>query len=107
MGWFTLFMVVLVILRLAAQLALEALNRMEARRNAMRCPDALAEVMDAATYARSVHYTVAKSRFGSVQAAYDAAVLLALLFSGALPWLWARLDRSEERRVGKECRSRW
>src|ERR1039457_6547814 len=47
---------------------------------------------DAATYARSVHYTVAKSRFGSVQAAYDAAVLLALLFSGALPWLWARLD---------------
>jgi|ERR1017187_537690 STE24 endopeptidase len=92
MGWFTLFMVVLVILRLAAQLALEALNRMEARRNAMRCPDALAEVMDAATYARSVHYTVAKSRFGSVQAAYDAAVLLALLFSGALPWLWARLD---------------
>src|ERR1017187_8354160 len=92
MGWFTLFMVVLVILRLAAQLALEALNRMEARRNAMRCPDALAEGMDAATYARSVHYTVAKSRFGSVQAAYDAAVLLALLFSGALPWLWARLD---------------
>jgi STE24 endopeptidase len=92
MGWFPPFVVVLVILRLVAQLALEALNRREARRNEMRCPAALAEVMDAATHARSVHYTVAKSRLGSVQAACDAGVLLALLFSGALPWLWTGLN---------------
>jgi STE24 endopeptidase len=82
----------LVILRLAAQQALEALNRMEARRNATRCPAGLAEVMDAATYAKSVQYTVAKSRLRSVEIVYDGAVLLALLFSGALPWLWARFN---------------
>src|SRR5271157_4869853 len=92
MAWLAPLVVVLVILRLAAQLALEALNRAEARRNAALCPEELAQVMDAATYARSVQYTLAKSRIGSVQAACDAAVLPALLFSGALPWLWARIN---------------
>jgi len=85
--------VLLVLLRLAARLALEALNRKEARRNAKRRPDALAAVMDDATYAKSVQYTLAKSRFASVEAVWDAAILLALAFSGALPWLWAMFDR--------------
>ena len=92
MGWLSICVIVMVILRLAAQETLEALNRMEVRRNAMRCPDALAGVMDPATYAKSVQYTLAKSRFGTVEALYDAVVLLALLFSGALPWLWASFN---------------
>ena len=92
MGWLRICVFALVTLRLLAQLALGALNRMEARRNATRCPDELAGVMDAATYARSVQYTVAKTRLTSVAAAYDAAVLLALLYSGALPWLWAKFN---------------
>jgi STE24 endopeptidase len=92
MAWLPRLVVVLVILRLAAQLALEALNQVEARRNSARCPAALAGAMDAATYARSVQYTMARSRFGSVQAAYEAAVLLILLFSGVLRWLWAGLN---------------
>ncbi len=92
MGWLPLCVIALVILRLAAQLTLETLNRMEVRRNAMRYPDALAGVMDAATYARSGEYTLAKGRLGSVEAVYDAVVLLSLLFSGALPWLWARIN---------------
>ena len=44
--------VILIILRLGAQLALEAMNRAEARRHAGQRPPALAEVMDAATYAK-------------------------------------------------------
>src|ERR1019366_4385491 len=92
MDWFRLCVVALVGLRLAAQLSLEALNRMEARRNATKCPDSLAGVMDAPTYLRSIRYTLAKSRLGSVEMFYDAAVLLALLFSGALPWLWSRFN---------------
>jgi len=92
MPWLPPCVVALVILRLAAQQALEALNRREARRNEMRPPAELEEVMDATAYAKSVRYTVAKSRLGSVEAVYDGAVLLALLFSGALPWLWARFD---------------
>src|SRR5256885_14255295 len=31
----------------------------------------------------------------------------ALLLSGGEPFIRPKLDRSEERRVGKECRSRW
>jgi len=92
MGWFATCVLVLVILRLAAQLVLEALNRMEAGRNATRCPDGLEGVMDAATYSRSVQYSLARGRFASVVAVFEAAVLLALLFGGALPWLWAGID---------------
>jgi len=92
MGWLPASVLAVVVLRLAAQLALEELNRVEARRNALRCPEALAGIMDAETYSRSVQYTLAKGSFGSVVAAYDAVVLLALLFSGALPWLWTGVD---------------
>ncbi len=92
MDWFPLTVVALIILRLAAQLALEALNRAESRRHAGQRPPALAGMMDEATYARSADYTLAKSRFASVETVYDVAVLLALLFSGALPWLWARFN---------------
>jgi STE24 endopeptidase len=92
MDWFPLTVVVLVILRLSAQLALEALNRAEARRNAGQRPAALADVMDDATYAKSVEYTLAKSRFSSVETVYEVVILLLLLFSGALPWLWAKFN---------------
>ena len=84
--------VILIILRLGAQLALEAMNRAEARRHAGQRPPALAEVMDAATYAKSVAYTLAKSRFSSFETIYDVGILLLGLFSGALPWLWIKFN---------------
>ena len=92
MSWFPLTVVALVLLRLVAQLVLEALNRAEARRNAAQRPAALVDVMDEATYAKSVEYTVAKSRFSSVETIYEVVILLVLLFSGALPWLWGKFD---------------
>lgn len=92
MHWLPLAVVVLLVLRLAAQLALEALNRAETLRHARAKPAALADIMDDATFARSADYTVAKSRFASFELVYDAAVLVAVLFSGVLPWLWARFD---------------
>ena len=92
MDWLPLAVVVLVILRLGAQLALEAVNRTEARRNAARRPPALAGVMDEPTYAKSIDYTLAKSRFASFEEIYDGAVLLVVLFSGLLPWLWAKCN---------------
>ncbi|HTL66455.1 MAG TPA: M48 family metallopeptidase [Lacunisphaera sp.] len=92
MDWLPLTVVLLVLLRLAAQLALETVNRAEARRHAAQRPPAVAEVMDEATYAKSVEYTLAKSRLASVESGYDVAVLLVVLFSGVLPWLWRRFD---------------
>ncbi|HVW20828.1 MAG TPA: M48 family metallopeptidase [Opitutaceae bacterium] len=81
----------LIVLRLVGELALGALNRAEVRRHAGRPPPAAAAVMDAAAFARSGDYTLAKSRFSSVASAFDAAVLAAALFSGVLPWLYARV----------------
>jgi STE24 endopeptidase len=92
MDWLLPTVVTLIGLRLVAQLALEALNRGEARRNRLARPDALAGVMDDATYAKSVDYTLAKSRFASIETIWEVLVLLALLFSGVLPWLWAKFN---------------
>jgi STE24 endopeptidase len=92
MSWLPLTVVILLILRLAVQLALEALNRAETRKHAGARPEAFAGIMDGPTFARAADYTLAKSRFASVELVYDAAVLVLVLFSGVLPWLWARFD---------------
>jgi len=92
MHWLPLTVVILLLLRLAAQLALEALNRSETRLHAGVLPGALTGVMDEATFAKSADYALAKSRFSSFELIYDAAVLLIVLFSGLLPWLWAKFD---------------
>lgn len=76
-------------LRLAAQLVLNALNASEVRRHAAEPPAAAAAIMDGPTYARSVEYTLAKLRLGSLEDAWDAAVLAAVIFSGVLPRLYA------------------
>jgi STE24 endopeptidase len=92
MAWLPSVVVALVLLRLGAQLALEVLNRAEVRRHAGHRPAAVADVMDEATYAKSVDYTLAKSRFGSFETVYDVVILCVVLFSGALPWLWAKFN---------------
>jgi STE24 endopeptidase len=88
MDGFRLCAALLVLLRLAVQLLLEGANRRQALRNADHCPPALQGLMDPQAYARSVSYTLAKGRLSCVESAYGAAVLLAVLFGGALPRLW-------------------
>ena len=92
MDWLLPTVVTLILLRFLAQQALEALNRAEVRRHAGARPAALADVMDDATYAKSVDYTLAKSRFSSVETVWEIAVLFVVLFSGVLPWLWAKFS---------------
>lgn len=92
MGWFPMCVAFLVVLRLVAQVGLEAINRKETRRNAAQCPPELNGVMDPPTYRKAVQYTLAKGRFASTEAAFEAVVLLVVLFSGGLPWLWARTN---------------
>ena len=92
MHWLTLMVIGLMVARLAAQLGLEALNRSEVRRRAGALPPALTGVMDEATFAKAADYTLAKSRFGSLEMCYEAVVLAVAVFSGLLPWLWARFD---------------
>ena len=80
---------VLMVLRLAGELALSALNRAEVRRHAEAPPAAAAAMMDLETYQKSVAYTLAKSRFGVITGIFDTVVTAMVLFGGVLPWLFA------------------
>lgn len=91
MEWVFPAAVALLLLKLVAGLALAALNRAEVRRHAARAPDAVAAIMDAPTYEKSVAYTLAKNRFGVIEEIFDTVVLIAILAGGALPWLFARV----------------
>lgn len=79
----------LMVLRLVGELVLSALNRAEVRRHADSAPPAVAAIMDGGTYAKSVAYTLAKSRFGVVSGIFDTVVLAVVLFAGVLPALYA------------------
>jgi STE24 endopeptidase len=92
MHWLPLTVIGLMIARLVAQLGLEALNRAEVRRYAGKVPAVLSGIMDEGTFAKAGDYTLAKSRFGSWEMIYEAVVLGVVVFSGVLPWLWAKFD---------------
>jgi len=83
---------VLIAVRLAATLALSALNRAEVRRHSSAPPEAAAAVMDGETYAKSVAYTLEKSRFGVLTETADAVILGIAVFSGLLPALCRRVE---------------
>jgi len=83
--------VVLVVAKLLAELGLATLNRANVRRHADRAPDAVAAIMDAETYRKAVDYTLAKNRFGSLEMIFDTGLLLIVLASGVLPWLFAHV----------------
>ncbi len=80
------FAAALVVARWLAQLWLDHLNRCHVRAHAHAVPEAFRGVMDDATYAKSVQYTFANSRFSQFEATFDLLVLLGVLFSGVLPW---------------------
>jgi STE24 endopeptidase len=75
----------LILARALAELCLSRLNQRHVRANANAVPQAFREIIDEPTYRRSVDYTLAKSRFGEIAAAFDFLLLIAVLFSGVLP----------------------
>jgi STE24 endopeptidase len=81
----------LLLLRLIAELVLAALNRAEVRRHAGARPPAVAAIMDEPTYAKSVAYTLEKSRFGTFTEIFDTLVLALVLLGGVLPWLFSHV----------------
>lgn len=79
---------ILIVLRLAAELVLSLLNCAEAKKHAATPPPAVAEITDAESYAKSVKYTLAKGSFGRIELIWDAVVVMAVLGSGVLPWIY-------------------
>jgi STE24 endopeptidase len=86
MTWFALLVVALILVRCLAQLWLDQLNRRHVLAHADSVPAAFQEIIDSATYAKSVQYTLAKSRLNQVEIVFDTALLVAVLLSGVLPW---------------------
>ena len=73
--------------RLAVEGALLLLNLRHSSRMGASVPAALRERISVETAERSRVYALAKGRFALATLAWDAAVTLALLLSGLLPWL--------------------
>lgn len=76
------------ILKLGAELALEAVNRSHVLKHSGKAPEGLGDVMDAETYAKSNEYTLAKSRFASIELVFDGVILAIVVLSGVLPVLF-------------------
>ncbi len=76
----------LILARVLVQLWLEALNQGNVLAHAKELPEAFKGMMEEATYAKSVQYTLASGRFRQLELVYQAAALSAVLLSGVLPW---------------------
>jgi STE24 endopeptidase len=94
MTWFGILVLLLVLLRAAGQIVLERLNRGHVQAHAKVIPPAFQNVVDPATYAKAVDYTLAKSRFHVVEILYATCLLLMVIFSGVLPWAYSHVNAS-------------
>ena len=79
--------------RLAAELGLSWLNCRHVRAHADEVPAAFRDIIDPATYRKSVDYTLAKARLGNVESICDAVILALALGSGVLPWAFSLFSR--------------
>jgi len=91
---FAIVALVLILARAIAELWLSRLNQRHVRAHSNELPPAFRGIIDEATYRRSVDYTLAKSRFGDIANVFDAVVLIAVLFSGVLPWAFGTFTAS-------------
>ncbi len=87
-----LVFILLLFFKTAAELLLDALNSRHCKQHAGEVPEAFRTFIDGETYARSVQYTVAKTRFGMLNDVFDAVILALVLLTGFLPWLYASLS---------------
>jgi STE24 endopeptidase len=91
---FVIIALVLILSRAFAELSLSQLNQRHVRAHAKEVPATFCGIIDEPTYRRSVDYTLAKSRFGTVADGFDTVVLIAVLFSGVLPWAFRKFGAS-------------
>jgi STE24 endopeptidase len=91
---FVIIALVLILARAIAELWLSRLNQRHVRTHANEVPPPFRGIIDEATYRRSVDYTLAKNRFGDITGVFDTLVLIAVLFSGVLPWAFGTFRTS-------------
>src|SRR5882762_8061867 len=91
---FTIIALILILTRATTELWLSRLNQHHVRAHANDVPPAFRGIIDEATYRRSVDYTLAKGRFGDTANVFDTVMLIAVLYSGVLPWAFERISAS-------------
>src|SRR4051812_25153599 len=89
-----LIVLALLLARYAIELWLQRLNRRHVLAHAGSVPAAFKESIDETTYAKSVQYTLARSKFSQAEDFLSLLVLVAALFSGLLPWVFSAFNRS-------------
>ena len=87
-----LIFLVLLIWKIIFELILERLNCGHVREASGRAPRAYGHFIDQETYDRSIEYTLAKSRFGTIETVYDGLILGAVILLGFLPWLYRSIQ---------------
>jgi len=78
----------IIVARLAVELWLSALNRRHVLAHAGAVPAAFQGFIDKSVYDKSVAYTLAKQRFGNIETIYASILLIVILFSGVLSWVY-------------------
>jgi STE24 endopeptidase len=89
---FAVIALLLILGRVFAELLLSRLNRSHVCAHANEVPTVFYGMIDEPKYRRSIDYTLAKSRFGDTVNVFDAAILMAVLFSGVLPWAFEKFS---------------
>jgi len=89
---FAVIALLLILGRVFAELWLSRLNRSHVCAHANEVPTVFYGMIDEPKYRRSIDYTLAKSHFGDMVNEFDAAILMAVLFSGVLPWAFERFS---------------
>lgn len=84
--------VVLLVLKFITSMILDWINLRYLQGRSGAVPDGFREYIDLSTYRQSIDYTVAKIRFSLVNHCYDACVLMIVILSGLLPWLYTSLS---------------
>ncbi|MBN1402845.1 MAG: M48 family metallopeptidase [Opitutales bacterium] len=103
MNSLSVFVLILILARYLMVSRLEALNRRHAIAQAGAVPERARSYVDEDTYAKSIAYTLDKSRAKSFLTMVDTAVLACVLYSGVLPWFYRGLELELGRGVAAQA----
>ena len=82
----------LLLLKLAVELWLNRLNYKHVSNASGPVPEAFLGFINQDTYDKSICYTLAKNRFGTLETIFDASIIAAVIFSGLLPWIYGEIE---------------
>ena len=82
----------LIALKLAIFLILEWINFQFLKKHSVDLPSSVQGIMDEATFAKSVSYTQAKSKFSVLSSIYDGILLILILTYGVIPLIYEFLS---------------